>query len=123
MPKLIYFIIVLSFFFSSCKKNQTGGKATVSGVVAHHGTIIPNARIYIKFNSSDFPGENYSNYDTYVDADGKGTYSIPFYKGTYYLFALGYDYNIASPYLVKGGLSVKVRQNEKIKLNIAVTED
>lgn len=123
MNKFLYFIIVLGVFFLSCKKNQTGGKATVSGVVAHHGTLIPNARVYIKFNSSEFPGESYSNYDTYVDADNMGNYSIPFYKGIYYLYAQGYDYNIPSPYLVKGGLSVKVGRKEKIKLDIAVTED
>lgn len=123
MNKFIQFILFLGIIFSSCKKNQTGGKAIVSGVVAHHGTPIPKARVYIKFNTSEFPGDNYTNYDTYVDADEKGNYSISFYKGTYYLFAKGYDYTISAPYLVKGGLSVKVRQNEKIKTDIAVTED
>ena len=40
-------------------------------------------------------------YDTYVQADASGNYSIPFYKGTYYVFGYGFDMDIPSPYIVK----------------------
>lgn len=119
--KLILIIPVL--LLANCKKNQTGGKATVKGVVAHHGKPIPNAYVYIKYNSSEFPGDDYSIYNTYVEADADGNYSIPFYKGTYYLYARGYDMAIPYPHIVKGGLSVSLRNNEKLTKDIAVTED
>lgn len=123
MKKFLYFIITINLVFTSCKKNQTGGRSRVSGVIAHHGAPIPNARVYIKFNATDFPGDDYSVYDTYSDADEHGKYDINFYKGTYYLYAKGYDYNIPYPHLVKGGISVKLRHKEILKKDIAVSED
>lgn len=115
-------ITILFFAINSCKKNQTGGKATLKGVVMHHEKPIPNAYVYIKFNSSEFPGDDYKLYDTYVQADANGNYSISFYKGTYYIYASGIDLDIPPPYTVKGGLSVTLRNKETLVKNIAVTE-
>lgn len=124
LKKLNLFVLLLSFIaIFGCKKNQTGGNAVVSGTVVHHTKAIANARIYIKFNASEFPGDDYKLYDTYVDADASGKYKINLYKGTYYLYAKGYDFDIPSPYIVKGGLSVTVRTNEKLQKDIAITED
>jgi len=118
-----YFVLVgLILTIVSCKKNQVGGTGSVKGVVAHHGKSIPNAYVYIKYNTSEFPGDDYTLYDTYVAADNNGNYTIPFYKGTYYIYARGYDYAIAAPYLVKGGLSFTIRNNESLTKDIAVTE-
>lgn len=118
-----YFPIIILFFLFSCTKNRTGGTATLKGKVAHHGKSIPNAYVYVKFNTSEFPGDSYTSYDTYVEADSQGNYSIPFYKGTYYVFAMGRDMDLAYPYLVKGGMSVSIRNNESLNKDIAVTED
>lgn len=115
-------ITILFFAINSCKKNQTGGKATLKGVVMHHEKPIPDAYVYIKFNTSEFPGDDYKLYDTYVQADANGNYSVSFYKGTYYIFAIGRDLNIPFPYEVKGGLSVTLRNKETLVKNIAVTE-
>lgn len=117
-------VLVLSVVvFFSCKKNQTGGKASVEGVVSHHGKPIPDAYVYVKFNATEFPGEDYTNYDTYVKADGSGRYKISFYKGNYYIYARGYDMDIPAPYIVHGGLTVSLRNHESLKVDIAVTED
>jgi hypothetical protein len=91
--------------------------------VAHHGVAIPNAVVYIKFKTSEFPGDDGSTYDTSVPADAQGNYSINLYKGTYYLYAVGLDMNIPYPYKVSGGLSVSVRNNEQLEKEIAVTEE
>lgn len=99
-----------------------GGKATLKGIVSHHNKPIPNAYVYIKYNTSEFPGADYTLYDTYVQADSEGNYSIDFYKGTYYIFAYGYDLAIAAPYVVKGGLSISIRNREHLVKDIAVTE-
>jgi len=125
MKKIILCTVLLlgSLLLVTCKKNQLGGKASVKGRVLHHSLPIPDAYVYIKYNATEFPGDDYSKYDTYVKADSEGNYEINnFYKGDYYLFAMGYDYTIAAPYLVKGGLAVSVRNKEHLTKDIAVTE-
>lgn len=119
----ISFIILLALgLATACKKNQTGGKASVKGVVSHHGKPIADAYVYIKFNAVEFPGEDFSKYDTYVKADANGNYSIALYKGSYYLFAKGYDLDIPSPFVVQGGVSFSIRNKENLTRDIAVTE-
>jgi hypothetical protein len=116
-------LMVFFVFFFSCKKNQLGGKSTVSGSVSHHSKLIAGASIFIKFNAKEFPGTDTALYDTKVTADANGKYTVDdFYKGDYYLFAVGKDYAIAAPYIVQGGLAVHLRTKEKLARNIAVTE-
>jgi hypothetical protein len=124
MKKTLFLLlaVILAVIFFSCKKNQTGGNASVKGVVRHHGKAIPDAYVYIKFNATEFPGDDYKLYDTYVQADANGNYSIALYKGSYYLYAKGYDIDIPSPYIVSGGLSVSIRNKESLSRDIAVTE-
>jgi hypothetical protein len=111
---------------TACKKNKLGGKSSIKGVVYHHdkaNKYIPNAIVYIKFKTQDFPGSDVSVYDAHVTADAKGNYEIPnIYKGEYYLYAVGEDLTIPPPYIVVGGLPTKVRSNEDITLDIPVTE-
>ena len=121
MKNLILFSsLLLLFFITACKKNQLGGKSEISGTVAHHGKIIPNAIVYIKFNATEFPGADVSLYNAQVNADANGAYSFKCYKGSYYLYAVGFDSSL--PATVSGGLSLKPRTNEKIKADLAVTE-
>ena len=115
-------LITLLLISFSCKKNQMGGKSTVQGTVFHHAKRIPNAKIYIKFNSTDFPGNDASLYDIVEEADANGDFKLNFYKGNYYLYGVGKDYGIAAPYDVVGGVSILLRTNEDKQLNIYVTE-
>ncbi len=115
-------LILLTVSILSCKKNQTGGKSKVSGTVRHHSKIIPDAIIYIKYKSQEFPGTDVSVYDTKVTADSEGRFEINFYKGQYYLFAVGKDYGIPAPYNVIGGLGINLRTNENKELDLYVTE-
>lgn len=111
------FILILSY---SCKKNQLGGKATIEGNVMHHAKLIPNAIVYIKFGAKEFPGADVSAYDDKVAADGNGHYSITCYKGDYYLYGVGYDDQLKDD--VYGGVPVHIRNNEKVQVDVAVTE-
>ena len=120
--KLTVLIFVLSLTIG-CKKNQVGGKATLKGVVAHHGKAIPNAVVYIKYNTSEFPSSDGTTYNTSVTADDQGNYSIDFYKGTYYVYAVGLDMDIHYPYKVSGGMSISIRNREHLNKDIAVTEE
>lgn len=120
--KQLLLILLLSLFLFSCKKNQVGGSITVKGLVSHHGVAIPNAYVYIKYNTLEFPGDDVSIYNSNVQADANGNYSIPFYKGSYYLYAKGLDYTMPSPYIVKGGLSLSITSNGNLTKDIAVSE-
>ncbi len=112
--------LITLFFIGACKKNQLGGSSEISGTVAHHGKPIPNAVVYIKFNATEFPGDDVSLYNAQVNADANGAYSFKCYKGSYYFYAVGFDSSL--PATVSGGLSLKPRTNEKIKADLAVTE-
>lgn len=116
-------IICVLISFNACKKNQLGGKATLKGVVNHHGEPIANAVVYIKYNSSEFPGSEPGDYDTSVSTDASGNYSINFYKGTYYIYAVGLDMDIPPPYKVSGGMSISIKNREHLTKDIAVTEE
>ena len=116
---LIFFITGFSFF--SCKKNLAGGKAEISGKVAHHSKMIGGAMVYVKYNATEFPGKDIMQYDTYVKADASGNYTFDCYKGDYYLYALGFD-TLTAPTLVDGGVPVHVRSKEIVRADIAVSE-
>lgn len=122
ISKLFILLLIAGFTTVSCKKNQIGGKATIKGTVKHHDGPVANAFVYIKFNSPEFPGEDLKVYDTYVQADGSGNYSISVYKGTYYLYAVGNDLDVPPPYEVKGGLSVTTKSKDNLTVDIAVSE-
>ncbi len=110
------FLIVCALSFFGCKKNQLGGKSNIKGKVMHHSTPIPDARVYIKFNATEFPGENVSSYDTYIDADHNGNFLIDkIYRGNYYFYAVGVDPSIGiTNNIVKGGVALKVKMLKEI---------
>jgi len=94
---------------ASCNES---GQATISGQVKHHSDSIPNAVVYIKFNS-EFPGTDVNFYDESVPCDAQGNYSfyeVP--KGTHYLYGAGWDAGISDS--VFGGIPVLI---DKKKLN------
>jgi len=124
MKKIILLSALLTILsFSSCKKNETGGKSSVKGKVAHHEKAIAYAMVYIKFDSKESAGTDVTKYDSKVQADINGNYEFPsLYKGNYYLYAAGQDLAIAAPYEVFGGVPVKLGRKESISIDIPVTE-
>lgn len=120
MKKQIIICCIALATVVSCKKNQAGGNAEVSGRVVHHSKNIPNASVYVKYNATEFPGEDVSKYDHQFSADASGAYTFKCYKGSYYLYAVGIDAALGEQ--VTGGIPVKLRAKEKVAANIAVTE-
>ena len=121
--RIAFFLIPLAAFgLFACKKNQLNGDASIKGRVAHHSKAIANASVFIKFDAKEFPGADTTIYDAKVRADANGNYSISCYKGDYYLYAFGNDYSIVPPYHVNGGAPAKVRKNEDLVVDLAVTE-
>ena len=110
------FLIICALSFFGCKKNQLGGKSDIKGKVTHHDVAIPNARVYIKFNATEFPGTDVSVYDTFIDADHNGNFEIKkIYHGSYYFYAVGTDPAISSiADNVKGGTALKVKMLKEV---------
>lgn len=112
------------FLSISCKKEGTGGKATITGIARHHSTPIANAVIYIKYGATEFPGPDPSSYDLSVTADANGKYEFSgMNKGDYYLYGIGYDPAPAA--IVSGGTSVSIKWADRKKtttVDIAITE-
>jgi hypothetical protein len=115
------FLILVALSFQGCKKNQLGGKSTISGSVMHHSGLIPHARVFIKFNATEFPGPDTTRYDSKTIAGADAKYSFSTYKGDYYLYAVGFDPGIKK--VVNGGVPVRVRNKENVHADLAVTED
>jgi hypothetical protein len=121
--KISLFIFFIAVVFTNCKKNDLGGSSVVYGKVSHHSKLIPGATVFIKFGTKDFPGGDTSIYNSKVKCDAMGNFRIDnFYQGDYYLFAVGKDSGIPYPYIVKGGISVTLRDSETLARDIAVTE-
>jgi len=118
---LLLLIFSVSVFYS-CKKNQLGGNAIVRGKVVHHSKAIAGARVFIKFNAQEFPGQDTTLYDEKVLTDANGNFTFFCYKGEYYLYGYGHDLAIDPPYVVVGGVPLKIRTKETVDLQIAVTE-
>lgn len=123
MQKLTIVVTTLIILFTSCSKNAgTGGKNTIVATVKHHGLIIPNATVYIKYDATEFPGSNTSLYDDYKTAgmDGKVKFEN-LKRGDYYFFGIGFDTTINQT--VIGGIPVQLLQKSGEKLiDVPVTE-
>lgn len=114
---------ILAFtIISSCKKEGTGGKATIMGYVKHHSAPIPNATVYIKFGATESPGTSPSNYDANITADANGKYEFKeLNKGDYYILSIGYDSAISNT--VIGGTGAKIKKKtETVNTDIPVVE-
>ncbi|HXB41106.1 MAG TPA: hypothetical protein VNZ49_11230 [Bacteroidia bacterium] len=112
--KTLAFILCALLFFS-CKKNSTGGEASVSFTVMHHSWVIPKATVYIKYGATTKPGSlNPSDFDDHVQADSSGQAEFKNLRyGNYYLYATGYDkYYLGN---VSGGCYVNIKWSQRKK--------
>ncbi len=123
---LVFFFIFSMGIFSSCKKEGTGGMATIAAFPKHHETPVKGATVYVKFGAKEFPGKNFSDYDLAVKgATSEEHIHIENLKwGDYYLYAVGYDSTIFKE--VRGGLAIKIKRSEReeeMDAQIHVTEE
>lgn len=123
MQKFVLIVTTLIIILSGCAKNAgTGGNNIITATAKHHGKIIPNATIYIKYNAKEFPGESTSVYDDYKTAGADGKVKFEGLKrGDYYFYGIGFDSAINQA--VVGGIPVQLLQKAGEKLiDIPVTE-
>ncbi len=122
---LVISAIVLTLSLS-CKRNGTGGDASISFYVKHHAALIPGATVYIKYGADEFPGSDVSKYDASVvcETTGPETAHATFtglLKGKYYLYATGFDSAIMQT--VTGGIPVKIeKKSDQLTYDVPVKE-
>ncbi|MCS6991924.1 MAG: hypothetical protein NZL95_08695 [Chitinophagales bacterium] len=116
---------------SSCRERceaGLGGNVTLVAYAKHHGKPIfgteqwPDSAL-IKFNASELPGVNASDYDlVVVGKAGDDFVRIEGLKcGNYYVFMTGFDANFNAR--VVGGIPVTIAQESgELHLDVPVTE-
>ena len=120
---LLAFCVVTILATTSCHKEGTGGKSSVSGNVKHHTKLIPNAIVYIKYGATEFPGTDVSNYDASITSDTNAHYEFKdLRKGDYYLYGVGWDPSGGAGFSVTGGVGIKLKYNNASTNDIPVTE-
>ncbi|MBI4930543.1 MAG: carboxypeptidase regulatory-like domain-containing protein [Bacteroidetes bacterium] len=114
-------LIVYCLLFFSCHKEGPGGKATIKGVVKHNSVAIPGAAMYIKYGAKESPGTNVTYYDESVTSDAQANYKFAdLRKGSYYLFAVGFDSLIIQT--VTGGIPIEIKsKTENVEADVPVT--
>ena len=98
--KSFSFLLLFSIFtLFACKKECHGPKSTsVEGKVilkvhvVHHTWDISYSDVYLKYNTTTFPGADSTLYDLKQTTDGYGEISFTkLYPGNYYLYTKGFD--------------------------------
>lgn len=135
MLKSVYlFLLSMGFItvFVGCKKKNeceagSGGSLTVYAKMIHHVKPIKGCRVYVKFNTTEFPGDSPSNYDLSFKADDTSSVAklTGLNCGDYYFYAIGIDSALidSANYYVKGGTPFSTSQKEGSQnWNIYITE-
>src|SRR5687767_14366410 len=117
-------LFAFAFTATQCKKNDTGGKATLTAYVAHHGQPINLPTIYVKFGAKDLPSDPTNNYDLKIEGKHENHVHIKDLRyGNYFIYATGFDSSIMLP--VSGGVPVEIKWKERKKsadIQVPVTE-
>ena len=99
--KRILFISFISFLVFSCKKDDDNTTVPAGVVrcyisVAHHSAEIPNARLFVKWGTVNFPGTDTTLYDDRYVTDSHGKFwltGIPNGDQAFTVYAKGEDAN------------------------------
>lgn len=110
-PFLLF--VVISLALSSCKKNGTGGKASLHVLVYHNAIPINNSVVYVKFGARAQPSDPKNNYDLKVEGepDENHVHVEDLRYGNYYLYAVTYDSLTNTFY--EGGLATTITWGER----------
>ena len=93
--KNITWLCLLLLF--ACKKNDGDPviietEITLHGTVKHHDWTVHNCRVYIKGDTTEFPGTITALYDSFTVTGITGEFTFTALPpGPYYLFGKGYD--------------------------------
>lgn len=105
---------IASVSISSCKKNDTGGKAELHAMIYHGATpIVGTTTLYVTFDASTAPADPTQGYDLklYGEKDDNHVHVEELRPGNYYLYAMAYD-SVAKK-AVKGGAAAAISWGER----------
>ncbi len=109
----------------NCLEGRTGSLSLVVKMV-HHARPIPGCRVFVKFNTSEFPGEDTTKYDYKLSADSNSPFATidSLTCGNYYIYAVGIDSLLdPSNWICKGGLPYSTTLVTGIdSMNVYITE-
>jgi hypothetical protein len=110
-------LIIILYLGVACGKSEKE-YAVIKGTTNHHEWEVPGLKVYIKKNTSTFPGFNSALYDDSTVSISSERFKAPFVfrylePGDYYVMANGYDTLFGMP--VKGALGVTIYDNYEIK--------
>lgn len=100
---LSFFVLLIAVFnFHGCKKENTltnaSGQTVVQGTISlkiqakHHWWGVPYLPVYLKKNSTSWPGMDSTKYEFKTTADYEGNCEFShLFPGNYYIYAHGYD--------------------------------
>lgn len=130
-------LVSLSVSFYACKPDKDDepvdlcaegrtGELQLSAKMIHHTRPIKGCDLYIKYNATEFPGEDTSLYDYHVTAPADSAVAVidSLNCGNYYLYAVGIDSLLdPSGWLCKGGLPFSTdKKSGSVSINVYITE-
>ena len=94
-----YLKILTAFLFSifvGCKKKDAvtpvNSKIILAVSVTHHYLPVPSLPVYVKFNTSSYPGQDSTKYDIRKLTNESGmVYFANIIPGNHYIYGYGYD--------------------------------
>ena len=124
----ITIIIIVSIISSGCRdqcKGGSGGSLTLKVNIMHHSKWIKGATLKIKYNATEFPGEN-GNYDFTTIAGNQDSFILVnnLTCGDYYLFGKGIDSTLPNPdKTVQAGISFSTeKETGTVAITLPLTE-
>ncbi len=132
---LVCAVFMSTFLFVQCKEkeevleeNTAGrtGNLTLVTKMVHHTRPIIGCRVFVKYNTSEFPGEDTTKYNYSVTADSNSPFAVidSLAPGNYYIYAIGID-SLLDPvnWVCKGGLPYSTSQlTGTDSINVYITE-
>lgn len=111
--------------FTSCKKNNSGGKAELHAKIYNNGREINHSDLYVKFGTTEQPSDPEKDYDIMVHGEetDNHVHVEDLRPGKYYLYAVGV--NTLTGKTVKGGASVEIKWKDRkntLEVPIETTE-
>jgi len=92
----IVICVSLFFFLAACGKDDSQkivhGNVTLNVKVLHHNWTIHYLPVYLKSNTTEWPGRDSTLYDSMTETTQNGRCQFNnLYPGNYYIYASGYD--------------------------------
>lgn len=131
----IFFLLIVALSFYTCKKGDTpgsssSGEITVQGNVTvvvditHHFWGVPSIPVYIKFNTTEWPGRDTALYDEVAITNHDGSVQFThFLPGNFEIYSAGWDSIWGGYVLGYNNFNItKADANNTIYDNVVVSE-